>query len=206
MSTIWAAVFLATARGPPASTRAALFDFTANPSLALSFVPMDDRVMGGSSVSEMIVQKKHAESFASFVGELVLAGGGFASIRSAAPTGAWDLSGSDGIELVARGDGPPYKFVVRIASAPRISFQQDFDAGDGTAEWRTCRLRWDEFVPTYLGRVVPNSPRIDLSAVTSVGFMLSKLTDVGQTNAKAVDGPFQLDVRTITPFRADTPP
>jgi hypothetical protein len=181
--------------GSPSSTRA-LFDFAANPSLALSFASMDDRVMGGSSVSRMIPQK----DYASFVGELVLSGGGFASIRSTA--GAWDLSGSDGIELAVRGDGPPYKFVVRIASAPRISYQQDFDAGDGTAAWRTCRLRWDEFVPTYLGRVVPNSPKIDLSAVTSVGFMLSKLTDVGQTNLKAVDGPFQLDVRTVTPFRA----
>lgn len=186
--------------GAPSPTRA-LFDFTANPALALSFGAMDDRVMGGSSVSRMIPQK----TYASFTGELVLAGGGFASVRSMAETGAWDLSGSDGVELAVRGDGPPYKFVVRIASAPRISYQQDFDPGDGKADWRTCRLRWDEFVPTYLGRVVPNSPRIDLSAVTSVGFMLSKLTDVGQTNAKAVDGPFQLDVRTITPFRADSP-
>ncbi|KAG8464364.1 hypothetical protein KFE25_003427 [Diacronema lutheri] len=179
-----------------ASTRQPLplFDFAANPALALTFASLDDRVMGGRSVSRMLPQR----DYASFVGELVLAGGGFASIRST-PAQPWDLRGSDGVELITRSDGPSYKVVVRTASAPSISYQHDFGGGP---EWRTCRLVWREFVPSYLGRVVADAPKLDVSAVTSLGFMLSKLTDVGQTNARAVDGPFQLDVRSVRTFCA----
>lgn len=173
-----------------------LFDFAARPALALTFASLDDRVMGGRSVSRMVPRSDHA----SFVGELVLAGGGFASIRSTPPQ-PWDLSGSDGAELTVRGGGPAYKLVLRLASAPSVSYQRDFEAGeDGSDEWCTRRLAWDEFVPTYLGRVLADAPRIDLRAVTSVGLMLSKLTDVGQTNARATDGPFQLDLRAVQTF------
>ncbi|KAJ1619542.1 NADH:ubiquinone oxidoreductase intermediate-associated protein 30 [Pavlovales sp. CCMP2436] len=180
-----------------ASHSRSLFDFTANPALAKNFFPQDDRVMGGRSVSAMTSQLDHAR----FTGELVLPGGGFASIRANAQEGAWDLSGSQGAELVVRGDGPPYKLVVRITAAPRVSYQQDFEPGDKT-EWCTVKLLWCDFVPTYLGRVVPDAPKLgsELSQVTSVGFMLSKLTDIGQANSRAKDGPFRLDVQSVSIF------
>lgn len=185
----------------PSATASTLFDFAANPQLAQTFLSLDDRVMGGRSVSRMVARRDHA----SFVGELVLAGGGFASIRSTPPQ-PWDLSGSDGAELVVRGDGPPYKLVLRLASAPSVSYQHDFESGNGdTDEWHTCRLVWNEFVPTYLGRVIRDAPKIDVRAVTSIGFMLSKLTDVGQTNARAKDGAFQLDVQAVRTWRKEQP-
>ena len=55
-----------------------LIDF-ANPSAALEFMAVDDRIMGGSSSSRVVYDA--TESASCFEGTLIVEGGGFASVR-----------------------------------------------------------------------------------------------------------------------------
>ena len=165
----------------PADTAAddgVLFDFTTDGREGDWFA-MDDRVMGGKSVSSLAVEPRTG----AFAGDLVLDGGGFASVRTQVDL---DLSEATALELLVRGDGRAYQ--VRLGDDGRwdgVRWTHTFRPRAG--EWTTVRIPMEDFRPTWRGRLVRNAGELNAGSITDVGLLLS---DGG-------DGPFRLDVRWI---------
>jgi hypothetical protein len=139
----------------------------AEPGTAALFAPVDDVVMGGRSASRLVAGEGHA----TFQGLLSLeGGGGFASVRSR-PL-ALDLSGLEGLALLARGDGRRYKLNLRPDTAvDGVTWQAPFDPPPG--RWATLALPFSAFRPTWRGRAVPGAGPLDRRRVETVGFLVS---------------------------------
>ena len=73
-----AVVMLAATPRSCASPRGILFDFT-KPTGSIGWSAVDDRIMGGTSTSRLEYNAAGCDT--RFVGELVVEGGGFASVR-----------------------------------------------------------------------------------------------------------------------------
>jgi hypothetical protein len=160
-----------------------LLDF-GDPELAGTWEPVGDRVMGGRSVGRM---ESLVEGWATFAGELVLEGGGFASVRSA--LGAFDLSAHEGVLLEVRGDGRTYRLSLRIDPFfDSVAYQSPFTTRPG--ERTVHRLPFDGFRATWRGRPVPGAPFLAPSRVCSFGLV------VGDRQA----GPFRLDIASIRAY------
>lgn len=163
-----------------------LFDFAAE--LAIDgWTPINDVVMGGVSSGRL---EATGNDTAAFTGLVSLEhGGGFASVRS--PLHECDLRGTSGLVLRIRGDGRRYKINLKTdLRADGILYRAVFDSPDDA--WRTVRLPFDEFLPTFRGRVVRGARPLDLSRVKSLGLMISD----GQ------GGPFRLEIARIGAYRS----
>jgi hypothetical protein len=158
-----------------------VFDF-ATPAAVAGWRPIDDRIMGGCSLScpEFV-----AGGGLRFRGVVSLDnGGGFASIRS--PDADCNLAGYDGLILRVRGDGQSYKLGLRIDRFfDGISYQAAFRAGPSA--WQEIRLPFADFVPTHHGRRLTTVPRLDPACILSFGLFI----------ADRQAGPFQLEVAWI---------
>ena len=157
-----------------------MFDFRTG-TAAGSWEIVNDTVMGGVSTSEFAL----TNGVAVFRGRLSLDNqGGFASVR----TGVRPVSGmEDAVFLIrVRGDGRRYRFTARTRSAwDAPLYQCGFESGDG--EWRDLRLPVRDFQPSFRGRPLPGEPPLDLSRLTSVGFLV----------ADRQAGPFRLEIESI---------
>ncbi len=130
-----------------------------------NWVSVDDRVMGGVSVSQMSYA---GDGLALFSGNMSLANnGGFASVRLA--DSVYDLSEFTGVELRVRGGNLTYQFRFQTDIA-RISYTQPFVAPD---EWTTVRLPFEAFEATFFGRRVVDAPAMNTSFLRTLTFMLS---------------------------------
>lgn len=159
-----------------------LVDFHATPSATTSWQVVNDDVMGGVSTSRFEVA---TNGVAVFSGVLSLENnGGFASVRSAGAR--TNLAGCEAFVLRARGDGRRYKFTVRTEAdwnAPM--YQCTFPTQRG--KWEEHRLSFQDFVPTFRGRVLGDAPPLDSTRVLSVGFLI----------ADKQEGTFRLEVAWI---------
>ena len=160
---------------------AVLFDFSDPKSVAL-WNPINDGVMGGSSRSQL---RHDTTGHAVFSGEVSFANnGGFASVRCQ-PS---DL-GRNGVTaylLAVRGDGKRYKLNLRTDNSfDGVNYQVQFDPPAGL--WTTCRLPCADFLPSWRGRPVPDTPPLDTARVRQIGLMI----------ADRQEGPFTLAVRSI---------
>ncbi len=164
----------------PASTHKTLFDFSTATNTAAWQIVNDD-VMGGISRSSFHL----TNSMAVFHGQVSLENsGGFASVRSL--PAHHDLGGCDAFVIRVRGDGRSYRFTARTTrNFDSPIYQAAFKTRKG--EWEEHRLPLKEFVPTFRGRALPDEPPLDLTKVTSVGFLISDK----QT------GPFRLEIEWI---------
>jgi len=143
---------------------------------------VDDRVMGGRSMSRMSAT---AEGDALFQGRVSLEdGGGFASVRAEVE---WpDLSRWSGLTLTVRGDG--HRFRLRLwveRGMDRVSWQAGF--GTRAGEWMEVMLPFPLFAATIRGRPVPGAPPLDLAHLQQVGLMV----------ADRQEGEFRLELRSI---------
>ena len=138
-----------------------------------------DRVMGGASRGGIRLTERGTGLF---TGVISLANrGGFASVRTV--PGRTDLSGCDGLELRARGDGRTYQLRLRTDdSLDGIAYRAEFATREG--EWITVRLPFDLFRPTFRGRKPRDAPPLDVSRIRQAGFLLAD----GQA------GPFALEI------------
>lgn len=143
---------------------------------------INDTVMGGVSQSGI---RPTDRGTAVFAGELSLDNnGGFASVRTLA--GRHDLSSSAGFEIRMRGDGRTYQLRVRTDDRfDGIAYRVDLETTDG--EWTTVRIRFDEFLPTFRGRVPSGAPPLDTTSIRQIGLML----------ADKRPGPFSLQIDWI---------
>jgi len=159
-----------------------IFDFSA-PLAAEAWHPIDDRVMGGVSCSQL---RYVPAGYAVFTGELSLErNGGFASVRSA--PGEYGLPGAEGCLIELRGDSKQFKLSLLTDDGfDTVSYQAGF-APAGPA-WQTLRLPLAAFRASFRGREVPGAPPLDPARIRQLGLMIA---------AKQA-GPFALYVRRIS--------
>jgi NADH dehydrogenase [ubiquinone] 1 alpha subcomplex assembly factor 1 len=153
--------------------------------------PVDDRVMGGVSVSRL-----EATSSASshFTGELSLENnGGFASVRAPLQGAARScdtntpLAGVRELVLRVRGDGKAYKLRLRSQDdLDGVNHEVRFETTAGVQTEHTFALT--QFSPVWRGRPVSGVPPLDPAGVQDLGFMISD----GQA------GRFCLELFTLT--------
>lgn len=138
-----------------------------------------DGVMGGLSSSRMV----EADGVLSFEGELSLENnGGFASVRRLVDT---DLSQAVGVRMEVRGDERTYQFRLRQNDHfDGVAWRMEFSTN---AQWQIVELSFDQFVPVYRGRQVPQAGPVVPASIKQIGFLLADKTP----------GPFKLQVRKI---------
>ena len=156
----------------------------------LQWAAVDDRVMGGSSRSTL---RSYDDGESSFEGTLVVANGGFASVRALLPASvprSW--ASSSGLVLTCAGDGRAgYKICVKAdAGMDGVMYQASLPAV--STEMTTVRLPWSAFKPTVRGMPVRDAP-IRGDQVQQLGFMLSRFESAsGAVMADVPAGRFQL--------------
>lgn len=151
----------------PADEQRTLLDFNA-PDAVGDWVAVNDDVMGGASKGEFSISKNGVLKFS---GKVSLDNnGGFASIRSR--PGQYDLSQFAGLLIRVRGDGQRYACNLRTDyDIMAGSYQCKFDTKKDT--WQKVFMPFADFVPTSFGQVMRDAPRLNTSAVRSIGFMIS---------------------------------
>jgi NADH dehydrogenase [ubiquinone] 1 alpha subcomplex assembly factor 1 len=157
-----------------------ILDFKA--STACQWEAVDDRIMGGASLS----QPQHIDKVGlRFSGEVSFENnGGFASIRSA--TDQYDLSDYSGLTLRLRGDGKKYKLSLRTdLFFDGVSYQMTFTSEKET--WQEITLPFTDFTPTHHGIRLSTVAAMDTGNIKSFGLFISDRQE----------GPFQLDIASI---------
>lgn len=159
-----------------------LFDFSTPASVA-DWSAVDDRVMGGVSLSRL---RHDPAGYAVFEGSVSLEqGGGFASVRTRPlELGADDI---DAYALEVRGDGRRYKLNLRTDDHfDGINHQAVFQPPAG--EWTTVHLPLADFAPRFRGRPVADAPPLDPRRLRQIGLMI----------ADRQAGEFALAIRSIS--------
>jgi len=154
---------------------AIVLDMSPGPWLAIN-----DGVMGGISSGRMV----QSGDVLRFEGSLSLENnGGFASVRRPIEE---DLAKTTRVQLKVRGDGRTYQFRLRQDDGfDGVAWRAEFST-DGN--WQTVNLVFEEFVPVFRGRQVPDAGPVAPAAIRQIGFML----------ADRKPGPFALEIRSIT--------
>lgn len=149
------------------------------------WVAVNDGVMGGLSQGQPVV----GDGVMTFQGTISLENnGGFSSCRTRKTR--MDLSDFDGLLIELKPDARKYRLTIESARTPRfVQLQYWADLNVEPGVWQTVRVPFKDFYPTTFGRRLP-LPRLDTSAIDSVGFMLY--------DKKA--GPFALKCRRIVAF------
>lgn len=163
----------------------------------LRWAAVDDRVMGGSSRSTM---RALDDGSASFEGTLVIAGGGFASVR-ALPSQPLRWANAAGLVLTYAGDGRSgYKLVLKTDEAmDGIMYQTNLPAPSGAMA--SVRLPFSAFAPNFRGRAVPNAPPLRGEDVRQIGFMLSRFDIAsGGVTASVAAGAFGLRLARLEAY------
>jgi len=140
---------------------------------------INDGVMGGVSSGRMVQSGENLR----FEGALSLENnGGFASVRRLVDE---DLSEATGIRLQVRGDGRTYQFRLRQDGRfDGVAWRAEFTT---TGDWQSVDISFDDFVPVFRGRRVPQAGPVVPPAIRQIGFMLADKTP----------GPFALEVQSI---------
>lgn len=146
---------------------------------------VNDGVMGGLSQSSM---NSSAGETGIFSGNLSLENnGGFASVRSVVPLG--ELAGFNQVELRVKGDGRTYQLRFRTSDSwDGVAYRASFKTEAG--EWTTHRFSFDEFVPSWRGRIVQGQPPLSGDSIRQVTLMV----------ADKNPGSFFLEVESLRAF------
>ena len=129
---------------------------------------VNDGVMGGVSQSKIFL---HSDGYLLFTGLVSTKyGGGFASVRTDYKN--WDIGKYDGLILRVKGDGKIYQFRCRIGNnINQIAYRHYFKAIND--DWQEIKLHFNDFLPTYRGRVIKNYPQLDPKNIKQLGLMIS---------------------------------
>lgn len=178
----------------PKTEEKIIFDFT-KPTTDIKEIwgAVDDVVMGGVSESNI----RLINNIALFSGYVSTANsGGFASVRTRNFNPPFNLSEYSGIELRIKGDGNRYKVFLRTESTwDGIGYSYSFDTIKNT--WQNIQVPFNQLIPVFRAKTVPNCPPIDQSKICAVQLMLSKFEYDGQYNPAFTEGLFTLEVEYI---------
>lgn len=146
---------------------------------------VNDSVMGGVSLGNAVIDDSGVLLFSGAVS--FENNGGFASIRHDAAI--FGLSHSRGASIRVRGDGRTYQFRVVTRNGFReTTYKYTFETIKD--RWQSVEMRWDHFVATYRGRLVPDAPALDSGLIRRLGFLI----------ADRQEGPFRLEIASIGPL------
>jgi len=165
---------------------------------SLAWAAVDDRVMGGSSRSGMVMSANGA----TFEGDLVLANGGFASIRCVIPPEvSARLRGATSLLLMCAGDGRSgYKITVKTdRQMDGVMYQLAFTPQSGAMQ--TIRLPLSAFRANFRGRPVQGAPPLQGEDIVQIGLMLSRFTDEGGSVNSVPAGGFRLQLGSLAASR-----
>lgn len=159
-----------------------LFDFS-DPAVVSEWAPIDDRVMGGVSRSQL---RRDPAGHATFEGTVSLErNGGFASVRSS--PAARGLPGAAACIIEVRGDHKQFKLSLLTGDAfDSVNYQASFTPSG--ADWHGLCLPLATFRASFRGCEVPGAPPLDPARIRQVGLMI----------AARQAGPFALDIRRIS--------
>lgn len=158
-----------------------LIDFTENP--PRPWYVVNDGVMGGLSDSGMRLTPNGTGEFS---GVLSLENnGGFASVRT--PLLPFDYAAFTGVQLRVKGDGRTYQLRFRTDERfDGVAYRALFPTQEGV--WTTVLMPFEDFQPTFRGRILEGVPPLDTSRLEQLTLMVA--------DKKA--GPFLLEVGSIT--------
>lgn len=129
---------------------------------------VNDGVMGGLSKSQILLGDKNTAIFSGTVS--LENNGGFASTRTIPRS--YSLDGYEGILLRVKGDGKNYQFRLRTDDRfDGISYRHEFTTDDGN--WVTIAIPFEEFAPTFRGRILDGVKPVDPGKVQQVGFLIA---------------------------------
>jgi hypothetical protein len=149
-----------------------IFDFS-EPEAREGWFAVDDRVMGGVSRSRLEPHDGHVR----FAGRLSLENnGGFASMRSNVPEGAF--AGAERVHLLVRGDGRAYELIFKTGDGwDAALYRAPLATLEG--EWVRVELPLRIFRATWRGREAPRAPALAGEDIAQVGFMLADKSSGG---------------------------
>jgi len=167
----------------------------------LDWTSSDDRVRGGSSISELSCNPTSPTAI--FHGNLdikTLGGAGFASQRTTGEDRNWDLSKYEGLILdIAKSDEKQYTLTLKDELLPKssngreqstVSWEYDFKVeSDGAKVY----VYWDDFKPTYRGREKKDAKPLDLQHVKRISFMMRSFFG-------SQEGDFSLSITSVSAF------
>lgn len=144
-----------------------LFDFDSKQTTGKWFIVNDD-VMGGVSTSNLSISES---GFATFSGELSPKNyGGFASIRIRVE--GKEVPKSNGIKIRLKGDGKIYSIRFRTNSNfDGYAYQAKVTTVKG--EWKEFKIPFEDFEPTYRGRVLSGKPLLEYENVAQFGLLVA---------------------------------
>lgn len=157
-------------------------DFS-NPDTIAPWQIVNDGVMGGLSQGTRFAEDDHMV----FRGVINTNGGGFSSLRRRMAQDA--LSETVGLRLRVRSDGRDYKLTFRTSERWRgrsVSYQASIPTTTAE-EWTEVTVPFSGMRTSIFGRTVRAAP-FDPSDVREMGIIL----------ADGIDGPFKLDVKSIS--------
>lgn len=180
-----------------------IFDFK-NPTddLKETWGAVDDVVMGGVSESSI----RLINNAALFSGNVSTQNsGGFASVRTRNFKEPLNLAGYDGVELLVKGDGQRYKFILRTESQwDGVSYCYSFDTQKDC--WINVRVPFDALIRVFRAKTLKDAPSFDSSHIYALQLMLSKFEYDGGLNPKFEPGGFALQVETVKAYGGSTFP
>ncbi|KAH6678482.1 complex I intermediate-associated protein 30-domain-containing protein [Halenospora varia] len=160
----------------------------------------DDRVRGGSSVSQLDCSPPSPT--AAFHGNLdikTLGGAGFASQRTTGEDRSWDLSQYDGLCLdLTKGDGKKYTLTVKDELRPKrhdgrdqstVSWEYDFGGQEGKV-----MVDWKDLKATYRGRDKKDAEPLNAKDVKRISLMMRSFFGTQE-------GDFALSIISISAFK-----
>jgi hypothetical protein len=147
---------------------------------------VNDGVMGGLSKSRFILSDSNT---AVFSGNVSLENnGGFASTRTKAMQ--FQLDGFKGILVRIKGDSKKYQFRMRTDDQPDgVSYRYHFETDIG--QWQTIPILFNDCVPVFRGRILPDVKPVSLKDIQQLGFLIS--------DKQA--GEFQIEIQWIKAYR-----
>lgn len=158
---------------------------------------LDDVVMGGVSQGNFFLRDQKAV----FAGSVSTDNsGGFSSVRTQNFDPPFDFSGWTGLRLNVQGDGQRYKVILRNSDgwdSPGYIYSFDTTADTPLA----IDVPFDQLVPTFRARSLPDAPPFAPRQVFSFQLMLSKFEYDKQLNPQFTAGPFQLVMSSIGVYR-----
>jgi monofunctional biosynthetic peptidoglycan transglycosylase len=129
---------------------------------------INDGVMGGISTSKFLI---NSDGTATFSGNVSPENnGGFASVRSKLENKVNE--NLEGVILKIKGDGKKYNVRFRTNSNfDGIAYQSKFLTVP--EEWKTVKIPFDSFQPTFRGRLIPNQPKLRSDDIRQIGFLIA---------------------------------